>query len=278
MAIASLAAASFVMLGSAPASAKDHADWALDFIDNAVTNEARVGDEDCYMAWDDPEVYDIDGEAVEISPWHGKTLGACFFVLSLRKAMGYSERDVRFLWGKAGPSSPELFDLINDSPALGAPPPPVEKYFRRVTRAVDIQKGDVIAMDETSTFAGHTVIITGPATEIFPQVLPRYSGTKQYSIPIADSTRSPHGCFGEDSKYKDSRWSDDECTNTTGAAGTGVIRVYTDSLTGILLGFTWSVTASSTSYYSPMTRPYRIGRLFKLPVDPVSDDPPPPPP
>jgi hypothetical protein len=61
-------------------------------------------------------------------------------------------------------------------------------------------------------------------------------------------------------------------------AGTAYLRVYTDSLTGMLLGFTWSVTASTSSYYSPSSRPYRIGRLFKLP-DPLEDpaDPPPPP-
>jgi hypothetical protein len=277
LAVASLAAASFVMLGSAPASAKDHTDWALDFIDNAVTNDATVGDEKCYMTWDDPEVIKIDGEDVEISPWTGRTKGACFFVLSLKKSMGYSDDDIRYLWVKSRPSSAELYDIINDSPVYGGLEREPETYFRRINRAIDIQKGDVLVIDATATYAGHTVIITGPAKEISP-VMPRYSGTRQYAVPIVDSTSSPHGCFDAGSEYADSRWQG-ECTGgyMAAGAGTGTMRVYTDAITNHLLGYTWSVTPSMTSYYSPSTRPYRIGRLFKLPVDPVEDEPPPPP-
>ncbi|WP_437787235.1 hypothetical protein [Sorangium sp. So ce1097] len=277
LAVASLAAASF-MLGSATASAKDHTDWALDFIDRAVTNEATTGDEKCYMTWGDSEVVNIDGTDVEISPWTGRTKGACFFVLSLKKAMGYSDKDIRYLWIKSRPSSGELFDFINDSPAVGAPAREPENYFRRVTTAVDIQKGDVLVIDKTATYAGHTVIITGPAREILPQINPRYSGTRQYAVPIVDSTSTAHGCFSEESPYADSRWSG-ECTGGYMAegAGTATMRVYADSFSGMLLGYTWSVTSSQTSYYSPSTRPYRIGRLAKLP-EPQGDDLPPPPP
>jgi hypothetical protein len=105
--------------------------------------------------------------------------------------------------------------------------------------------------------------------------LPRYSGTKQYAVPIIDSTNSSHGC---NTAYPDSRWTG-TCTGGYGGSGigTGYIRVYTDSMTGILLGYTWSVTASTTSYYSPSTRPYRVGRLFKLPAPLPTEDPPPPP-
>lgn len=280
LAVASLAAASLIMLGSASASAKDHTDWALDFIDSAVSNEFASGDEKCFMTWEEPQVLSVGGETVEVPAWSGRTRGACFFILSLQKAKGYTEQDFLTIWGAKSPTSDYLFDLIDMSPATGAPPPHPddETSFRRVNRALDIQKGDVLAIGATSTYAGHTVIIAGPAREILPQLSPRYSGTKQYAVPIVDSTSSSHGCLEEGNQYADSRW-DGPCTggHMDAGAGKATMRVYTDSITGILLGYTWSVTASTTSYYSPMTRPYRVGRLFKLP-DPISTDPPPPPP
>ncbi|WP_437963084.1 hypothetical protein WMF04_25430 [Sorangium sp. So ce260] len=283
MAVASLAAASFIMLGSASASAKDHADWALDFLDHTVSNEFAGSDEKCFMTWEEPQTLSVDGETVQVPAWSGRTKGACFFVLSLQKAKGYTEQDFLAFWGVKSPTSDYIFDLINMSPATGAPSPSPddETHFRRVNRALDIQKGDVLAIGATSTYAGHTVIVTGPAKEIFPQVMPRYSGTRQYAVPIVDSTSSSHGCVDPDSEnneYADSRW-DGPCTggHMEAGIGTATMRVYTESASGLLLGYTWSVTASNTSYYSPLTRPYRIGRLIKLP-DPQSTEPPPPPP
>ncbi|WP_437738566.1 hypothetical protein [Sorangium sp. So ce1335] len=281
LAVASLAAASLITLGSASASAKDHADWALEFVDNAVSNSPTDQGEKCFMNWSNGD-----------PAWSAKTKAACFFTLSLQKAMGYTEADIVALWGTKSPDSKFYFQWLSMSPVLGAPPPPPddETYFRRVTKAADIQKGDVFfinekivldangEVDEEKSTPAHTVIITGPATEITPQVMPRYSGTKQYAVPVVDSTSTAHGCFEEGHKYADSRWSGD-CKDgrMSPGAGTATMRVYTDSLTGILLGFTWSVTASQTSYYSPSTRPYRIGRLFKLPA-PMPTEPPPPPP
>ncbi|WP_437922699.1 hypothetical protein WMF37_27110 [Sorangium sp. So ce291] len=274
-----MAAASFITLSSAPASAKDHADWALEFVNGAVSNELADVSEPCSMAWDEPGIVEINDEPVRVEPWTGKTRGACLFVESLKQARGYGYEGQEFknMWGKYGPSSAELFDVVNRSAALGASAG-IETYFRRVAKAADIQKGDVFVIDATATYSGHTAIITGPATEITPQIAPRYSGTRQYAVPIVDSTSTAHGCLDPDSPYADSRWSG-ACTGgyMKGGAGTATMRVYTDSLTGILLGYTWSVTASTTSYYSPMTRPYRVGRPYKL-IAPVSTDPPPPPP
>lgn len=271
LAVASLAAASFISLASASASAKGPEDWAVEFIDNAVVNEWG-NDPDCFVNWDDPD---------QSKAWTGSTKAACFFTLSLQKAMGYTPQDIYAMWGKNSPTSDYYFDLVTASPKVGATSAGFETYFRRVERAVDIQKGDVFTIGEVRgetgiTYAGHTMIITGAAEEILPQINPRYSRTRQYAVPIADSTSSSHGCA--EGKYRDSRWSG-QCTGGYMApgAGTGYVRVYTDSLTDVLLGYTWSVTSSTTSYYSPSTRPYRIGRLSKLP-DPISTDPPPPPP
>ncbi|WP_437751158.1 hypothetical protein [Sorangium sp. So ce1389] len=260
MAVASLAAASLISLASASASAKDHADWAIDFINN-VAEEDNGWATPCSIDWD---------------AYSGKTKGACFFTLTMQKALGYTDLDTYAMWRMNSPTSDYYFDIINSSPAVGAPPPGIETHFRRVTRAIDVQKGDVLVIGATATFGGHTVIITGAPEDITDKrINPRYSGTKQYAVPIADSTETAHGC---NEAYPDSRWSG-ACTGgyMASGAGTAYMRVYTDALTGILLGYTWSVTSSTTSYYSPSTRPYRIGRLFKMPA-PIPTDPPPPPP
>ncbi|WP_437766965.1 hypothetical protein WMF27_21715 [Sorangium sp. So ce281] len=266
MAVASLAAASFITLASASASAKGAEDWALEFIENAESNEWGTEPE-CFMNWDDPD---------QSKAWTGMTKAACFFTLSLQKAMGYSSLDMYSMWGKNSPTSDYYFDIINVSPKVGANPSGFETYFRLVERAADIQKGDVFSIGATGTFAGHTMIVTGAPEKITPQINPRYSRTEQFAVPIADSTSSSHGC--SEGQYKDSRWSG-PCTGgyMTPGAGTGYVRVYADSFSGVLLGFTWSVTSSQSSYYSPTTRPYRIGRLAKLP-DPLPTEPPPPPP
>ncbi|WP_437617574.1 hypothetical protein [Sorangium sp. So ce1151] len=266
LAVVSLAAASLITLGSASASAKDHTDWALEFVDNVVSNSVTDRNEECFMNWGDGT-----------PAWSAKTKGACFFTLSLQKAMGYAPADIGELWGSNSPLSDVYFDYINMSPALGAVPlsEDDETNFRRVSRAIDIRKGDILSIGATATYPGHTVIITGAATEILPQINPRYSGTKQYAVPIVDSTTMAHGC---NTAYPDSRWRG-PCTGGTMTPGTGTayMRVYTDSITNILLGYTWSVTSSTVTYYSPSTQPYRIGRLFKLPP-PKGDDLPPPPP
>ncbi|MGK4004253.1 hypothetical protein WMF31_16585 [Sorangium sp. So ce1036] len=280
LAVASLAAASFVTFDPAPASAqvqKDHVDYALEIAENAVVNEWSSSTEGgCYVNWEEPS---------ETHPaWSASTKAACFFTLSLRKAMGYSPADLYNMWDSTSPTSDYYFQLISMSPALGAPTPWVETHFRRVTKAVDIQKGDVLVVglvredgdedgdgiEDEVLYSGHTVMITGPAVELTRQIMPRYSGTKQYMVPIVDSTNSPHGCnLGE---YSDSR-----CATGEGGIGVGYMRVYTDSSTDILLGYTWSLTSSLKSYESPSKQPYRIARLVKLPP-PESTEPPPPPP
>jgi len=277
LAIASLAAASFVMFDAASANAqaqKDHVDFALEIAENMVANEWST-EGGCFINWEQPS---------ETHPaWTARTKAACFFTLSLQKAMGYTRQDIYRLWESSSPTSDDYFRIIDRSPVLGKNTW-VETYFRRVTTAREIQKGDILVIgavrengDEDGDgieneviYSGHTVMITGPAIEILPQRMPRYSQTRQYAVPIVDSTNSTHGCdLGE---YSDSR-----CLSDEPGIGTGYMRVYADLNTDILLGYTWSLTSSLTSYMSPSMRPYRIGRLFKLPP-PLPTEPPPPPP
>jgi hypothetical protein len=251
LAVASLAAGSLFMLRSATASAQDHTQAAIDFVNTAIVNDWADEPAPCWINW-------------STRPVSGATRGACFFTLVLKRVRGYQDRDLQAMWGSSSPDSSTLFDYIDASPRLNDTASVVETYFRKVTKAVDIRRGDILSVAATDTLYGHTVIITGPAVLIEPAVMPIYSGTKQYAVPIVDSSSISHGC---NASYPDSRWRG-PCTGgyMDPGAGTAYMRLYTDSLSGALLGFTWSVTASTSSYYSPNARPYRVGRLYKLPL------------
>lgn len=265
LAAASLAAASFVVSGSALANGKAVVDEALWLINN-IPVQNNTWDLPCAINWETPTA---------------KTKAACFFTLSLMRAMGYAKTDVYRLWESTSPASEDYYALLKASPALDDAPPRIETFFRRVTRVEDIEKGDILVIGKTMsgntvTYAGHTVMITGAPIEILPQIEPRYADTRQFALPIADSTNSAHGC--NSNEFTDSRWNGN-CKSGyhNPGVGTGYMRIYTHTLNGDLLGYTWSVTSSKDSYMSPKTRPYLIGRLYKLPP-PAKDDLPPPPP
>jgi len=255
LAIASLAIGSLLTFGSATASAQDHIQVALDFVNSAVVNDWSEEPDPCWMSW-------------RTSPPSGATRGACFFTLSLKRARGYQDRDLVAMWGTGSPDSSTLFDFIDASPKLTDPAPAFETHFRKITKVGDIRRGDILAINATDTLYGHTIMITGPAVLIDPPVMPVYTATKQYALPIVDSSSISHGC---NASYPDSRWRG-PCTGgyMDPGAGTAFLRIYTDALSGVLLGFTWSITASAWGYYSPDMRPYRIGRLYKMPL-PIQD-------
>jgi hypothetical protein len=172
--------------------------------------------------------------------------GAPFFTLSQQMAYGYTNTQLFALWGSSSPSSNSYYNHILNA-----------NHFTRITTAADIQRGDVLVINSTGTYSGHTAIITAAASVISPQINPIYAATTQWAVPIVDATTAVHGCT---SPYADSR-----CPSGTGA-GTGTMRVYTDDTnSGALLGYTWSVTSSLTSYYAPNVRPYAIGRLTPCP-------------
>ena len=268
--LASVAACSVITLGSSPASAYDeHVDAAEEFIFNATVNDTDTTN-GCWINWTDS------------NSLIGHTKGACYFTELLKGGFGYAAADIKALWGTPGQlgfaiNSQLFFNKINSSPVVGAPAPATETYFRRITNITGVHRGDVIAIGETSTYAGHVMIVRGdPIAMIGANALPPfYSGTIQWAVPITDSTTAEHGASGT---YKDSR-----CTGTCvgsafdAGAGLAYIRIYTDLLTSNLLGYTWSATSNSP-YLSPSTRPYRIGRLVNLPAALPPPPPPPPPP
>jgi hypothetical protein len=232
--LSSLAAGSLLTI-AAPAMAYDHLLSAFDFIDNAVVNTTGSN---CVIDWT-PGAYS------------GQTLGAGFFTATISDAQGWAPSDVHAHWGMYCPSSPAYYTAIGFG-----------NYFIHITKAVDIQVGDLLVINNTTgiagTYSGHTVMITALPT-VRASTNPIVAGTTQWLLPITDSTTSPHGCT-------DTRYNGLAClpANFSAGAGEGDMRIYTDTATGDLRGYTWSTASSTTSYFSPAVRPYRVGRLNGL--------------
>lgn len=238
------AAASLVALGPAPADACSLiSDGALDFVNGNV----QTGSGATFLSEVQKEVF-WDHEDEEIEAMVDAT-------------------NMAYYWGSTSPTSEKYYDKFTD-PSLA--------HVTLVSNASDIAAGDVLVIDKTMTYGGHTVIITGAATLISP-INPIRTGTLQWAVPIADSTSSAHGCSAA---YPDSRWasittvgSTTTCTGFTSGVGTGYMRIYTD-VSGALVGHTWSVAVASKTNYFPISdtavgsgtdvgtpRPFIVGRL-----------------
>ena len=261
--VASAAAASLVTLASSPALAYDHLIWGYEFLDNAADSytdpNANTSSADCSIDWDN---------------YIGHTQAACFFGRLLMKAQGYGNQDMWNHFGMNMPSSARYYNLVTGA---GTPATPISPYLLRITNISQLQAGDLVVFAKTATYSGHTAIVTGPALEIDHPICPVYADTKQWKVPVMDSSGSAHGCtdtrfIGQCYPYSGS---------TDGGAGEGNMRFYTQASTNTLKGHTWSVTSNcvmpSPTYYGEVTRPYVFARLQGLQA-PVSPPPPPPPP
>jgi hypothetical protein len=195
------------------------------------------------------------------------SVGAGFFSSAVQVAWTYTDDDVRSLWAPLIESStspgtfyygaitsPVLYDDI-----LAA------THFTQINSRASIAAGDVLVIDSTDDgYAGATAIITGPPTVISPAKNPLVANTTQWAVPIADSTSAYHSCSGSlAATYPDSR-----CGSLGAKPGTGYLRIYVDSSTGVPVGHTWSVTSGGTYYPISGTgaRPFAIGRV---PADPL---------
>lgn len=238
------AAASLVALGPAPADACSLlSNGALDF----VAGNHQTGSGAVFLTEVQKEVFWVNED---------EELDAML-----------DASNTAFYWGSTSPSSEKYYDKFSDTSLA---------HVTQVSNVNDIAAGDVLVVDKTMTYGGHTVIITGVADLISP-MNPVRLGTLQWAVPIADSTSSVHGCSAD---YPDSRWSSistsgttTTCTGFTSGVGTGYMRLYTDS-SGVPVGYTWSVTPASKTNYFPISstatgsgtdvgapRPFVIGRL-----------------
>lgn len=77
----------------------------------------------------------------------------------------------------------------------------------------------------------------------------------QYEVDIIDSTQSRHGSTG-----------DTRLDGKVEGVGQGIMRLYANSSTGNLVGYTWSVLSGSTYYGTggDTSRTIKIGRFQNL--------------
>ncbi|MGK3981881.1 hypothetical protein WME99_02535 [Sorangium sp. So ce136] len=172
--------------------------------------------------------------------------GAVLFTAVQKEAFGYTSTDIAVLWGSTSPNSAQYYTNFFAG-----------NHVTKISTATGIAAGDVLVIGAAGTYTGHTAIVTGAATQLSPALNPVFANTKQWAVPIADSTTTTHGCSVS---YPDSR-----CVGGTFTAGEGTayMRLYSD-LSDNLKGYSWSVTSGAT-YYWPETRPYVIGRLTPCP-------------
>ena len=175
---------------------------------------------------------------------------AGYVTRSMMKAFGFTADDFKAWTGSTGPSSARYHDNIV-----------AQNNFQRISVASQVRRGDILAskyIDKTSGGTGHTMIAAGPAVLRAAPTEPLVANTRQYELRIIDSTSSPHGATdtrkgtGVDGKDQD-------------GAGLGTMRLYADEATGVIVGYTWSLSSGS-KYYTATSpaddrRSLVVGRL-----------------
>lgn len=163
----------------------------------------------------------------------------------LKRAYGLEEAELERWMGGKRPLAATYASVIADG-----------RGFVVVTRAPDLLAGDIIAIDyeEGNKNTGHTMIVAGAAVEMAADSVPMVQGTRQWAVPIIDSTGSPHG--KDDTRLV--RGADGKTETVTGL-GMGTLRVYTDSA-GVIVGHTWG-PGSKSKYWPTKDREVRVGRV-----------------
>jgi hypothetical protein len=159
---------------------------------------------------------------------------AGYVTRSLMKAFQFTADDFAAWLGSKGPSSARYHDNIVHA-----------NNFQRITTASQVRRGDIVAIkyiDKTSGGTGHTMIAAGAAVRRSTPTAPLVENTDQYELRIIDSTSSPHS-QGDTRKGTGPNGSDQD------GAGLGTVRLYADKTTGVITGYTWSLSSGS-SYYT----------------------------
>lgn len=218
-----------------PGAGRDHAgpDWtqwpeslALKVLD---VNNVYEGDNQA-LSWPD----DASGIYSNRSNCSG------FVTRSLMKAFQLTGDDFIEWMGGKGPSSARYHDNIV-----------AQNNFQRIHLAPDVRRGDIVAIKypEGMSGTGHTMIAAGTPVRRTVATAPDIPGTVQYELRIIDSTSSPHSL--------DTR----SATLPAGpnGAGLGTMRLYAHETSGVIVGYTWSLSSGS-KYYNPTTPTPEEGR------------------
>ncbi|MDI3283320.1 hypothetical protein [Polyangium sp. 15x6] len=184
--------------------------------------------------------------------------GGSFVTKAVKDALGWSSSQWLYYFGTSTLSAQKWYEQIVP-PGGGAP-----SNFVEVDNINDVDAGQVFAINATGSYTGHAAVIIGEPIDITPPnafYTPYITGTKQWAVPIADSTGSEHG---QNTAYPDSRRS--ASGFTANVPGTAYIRLYSDATTGEILSYGWSITATNDlNIYDQSERPFAIGELTVAP-------------
>jgi hypothetical protein len=195
---------------------------------------------------------EVSGAALDLVVAGTNTGNGGYFVSrAVKDAFDYSDAEFRYYWSYSTLNAARWYTAINDG-----------DYLEEITNIADVGADQILAINSVTSpaYAGHVVVITGAPIDITPPYdyyTPYIDGTRQWALPIADSTGSEHG---QNASYPDSRRVDGYFTGNV--PGTAYMRLYSDAKTGEILAYSWSVAATSASavYYQD-ERPFAIGKI-----------------
>lgn len=164
-----------------------------------------------------------------------------FLNLLLEKAYGYSREDLQRWTGRVRPLAKTWHQTVAEA-----------KGFQRIETVQALQPGDVLAIkyEAGAKNTGHVMLVAGAIAEREARK-PLVAGTRQWEVPVLDSSSSPHG--PQDSRRIDA-------TKHATGVGTGVLRIYTDDK-GAFAGYAWSSFMNS-EFRAIKERPLAAGRLL----------------
>ena len=135
-------------------------------------------------------------------------------------------------------------------------------HFQIVTRVVDLQPGDLIAVNyvtDTGSGTGHIVMVRRPKGVYTGNMT--FTGETQYAVEVVDCTSDPHGVYGLNDyiAFPDTRMPDEVTENDGG--GYGHMMFYAASDTGEVSRYRWSVNTGSAGTYTVAQRPVTAVRI-----------------
>ena len=137
-------------------------------------------------------------------------------------------------------------------------------HFQIVTRVVDLQPGDLIAVNyvaDTGSGTGHIVMVRRPKGVYTGNMT--FTGETQYAVEVVDCTSDPHGVYGLSTyaPYPDTRMVSDVDADNFEGAGIGHMMFYAADATGEFSRYRWSVNTSSAKTYTVAQRPISAARV-----------------
>lgn len=208
-----------------------HVTWAESVALHVTPEKNEYGSNPTYVYWPG-----VNGA----TEYENRSQCSSFLTRVLKQAYGLDDDDFLAWTGSKNPTAALYHNTIE-----------AENGFTRIDSVVDIQKGDILAIEypQGLSSTGHVMIAHGPAI-LKTATEPFVNGTTQYTVEVIDSSQSGHG-------PEDTRRMTDNTWDT--GAGIGTLRVYTNN-NGSIMGYTWSTYKSST-YYAQNVRHLVIGRL-----------------